>query len=285
MFVPGNRPRFLEKVVELPIDVVIFDLEDGVAPDARPAAREAIAQRLRADDLNGEHFVRVNRVTLPEFHLDAERVLSGALEGIVLPKVESVDEIAEADEILSTWERDAGLMLGSIEVLVTIESALGLVRAPELAAAHPRVSGLMLGMEDLALDLGLPSRREAEASELLYARSAVVVAARSAGVAAIDGVFPDLDDHEGLERDGTLARRLGFDGKALLHPSQIACVNRCFSPTTEELAHAQEIVEAFDEALRRGDGAAAVHGRFVDLPVVLRARRTIDAAASSTSDS
>lgn len=282
MFVPGNKPRFLEKVADLPLDAAIFDLEDGVAPDARPAAREAIARRIETDDLLCGRFVRVNRVTLPDFRLDVDKILVRGLDGIVLPKVESVDEIAAADSVLTAWEKDAGLKVGSTEVVVAIESAIGLVRAPELAAFLPRVAGLMLGTEDFAFDLGLPARREAEATELIYARSALVIAARSAGVLAVDGVFPDFDDLEGLERDGMQARRLGFDGKTLFHPKQIDDINRFFSPTSDELVHAEEIVVAFEEVIKRGDGAVAVRGQLVDLPIVLRARRMIDAAASST---
>lgn len=282
MFVPGNKPRFLEKVADVPLDAAIFDLEDGVAPDARPAAREAIARRIETDDLLCGRFVRVNRVTLPDFRLDVDKILVRGLDGIVLPKVESVDEIAAADSVLTAWEKDAGLKVGSTEVVVAIESAIGLVRAPELAAFLPRVAGLMLGTEDFAFDLGLPARREAEATELIYARSALVIAARSAGVLAVDGVFPDFDDLEGLERDGMQARRLGFDGKTLFHPKQIDDINRFFSPTSDELVHAEEIVVAFEEVIKRGDGAVAVRGQLVDLPIVLRARRMIDAAASST---
>jgi citrate lyase subunit beta/citryl-CoA lyase len=281
MFVPGNKPRFLEKIAELPLDAAIFDLEDGVAPDAKPESRRAIAERIERDDLTCGRFVRVNRVTLPDFALDMAQILVPGLQGIILPKVESTDEIREADRLLTDWERSTGAEVGSTQVVVAIESAIGLVRAPELAASFPRVSGLMLGTEDFAFDLGLPARREAEATELIYARSALVIAARSAGILAIDGVFPDFDDLDGLQRDGMQARRLGFDGKTLFHPKQIDAINQFFSPTEDELVHAREIVVAFDEAISRGDGAVAVRGQLVDLPIVLRARRAMDAASTS----
>jgi citrate lyase subunit beta/citryl-CoA lyase len=281
LFVPGDKPQFIEKLAGLPLDAAILDLEDGVAPDAKPRARQAIARAIERDDLACGRFVRVNRVSLPEFALDMGQILVPGLHGIVLPKVESSDEIRETDRLLADWEQGTGLEVGSTGVLVSIESALGLVRAPDLAAASPRVLGLILGSEDLALDLGLPARREAEAKELIYVRSALVIAARSAGVLAVDGVHPELDDLDGLRRDGMQARRLGFDGKLLFHPEQIDVVNQLFSPTEDELIHAREIVAAFDAAVARGDGVVAVRGRLIDLPIVLRARRTLDAASAS----
>ena len=149
--------------------------------------------------------------------------------------------------------------------------------APRIAASSPRVIGLVFGSEDFALDLGLPTQREGEAAELLYARSATVVAAVAAGKIALDGIWPDIRDAAGLRADSLRARRLGFSGKTLIHPEQIAVVNEVFSPTSAEVEEARRVVGAFEEALARGDGAVALDGRMLDAPVVDRARHVLRA--------
>ena len=276
MFVPGNKQRFLDKVESLEMDAVIFDLEDGVPPDGKGLARGQIAQAIRKGAIAAAQYVRVNEVGTEWFDLDLMEVLTPGLDGILLPKVERAEQVAEASRRLREWEKDAGLSVGTIEIVVAIESGLGLLRAAEIASASPRISALMLGTEDFALDMGLSARREREAQELVYARTALVVAARSARVLVIDGVYPDYADLDGLEADAGQARRLGFDGKTLFHPGQIADINRLFSPTSEELEYAREVVQAFDAAMKRGDGAVAVGGQLVDLPIVRRAQRLLE---------
>lgn len=277
MFVPGNRQRFLDKCAELPVDAVILDLEDGVTPDTKPLARDQIVGALDAGRIRAAAYVRINEVGSPWYLPDIQAVLHRSLTGVVLPKVESAHEVADASNRIAQWEADAGVDVGSISILAAVESAKGLLAAPEIAAA-PRVEGLMLGSEDFSHDLGLAPRREREAADLVYARSAMVVAARSAGGIVIDGVFPDYQDIEGLLADVGVARRLGFDGKSLFHPGQIEEINRAFSPTEDELSYARQVVDAFDEATARGDGAVAVGGQLVDLPIVLRARQVLETA-------
>lgn len=277
MFVPGNKQRFLDKAEGLSVDAVIFDLEDGVPPDGKELGRAQIAGALEAGRIPARKYVRVNEVGSDWFKRDVEVVVVPGFDGLILPKVESVEEIHEAARILDDWERGAEVEAGTTELVIAIESGLGLLTAAELAAASPRVSALMLGTEDFALDMGLSARREREAQELVYARSALVVAARSARVLVIDGVYPDYADAEGLEHDAGQARRLGFDGKTLFHPGQIDDINRIFSPTATEIDYAREIVKAFDEAVERGDGAVAVGGQLIDRPIVLRAQRILAA--------
>lgn len=272
MFVPGNRERFLEKSAELPVDAVILDLEDGVAPSTKELARVQISAALRAGRISAAKYLRINQSGTPWFEADLDEVVQPGLDGVCVPKVESVDDILEVSSRLDVIEARQGMEPGATRLLLAIESAIGLIRAPELAAASPRVSSMMLGAEDFALDVGLSPLRENEARELLYARSAVVIAAKSAHVLAIDGVFPDFADLDGLREDAGQARRLGFDGKTLFHPGQIEEINRLFSPTDDEIAYAREVVAAFDEAFARGDGAVAVRGQLVDLPIVKRAQ-------------
>ena len=270
MFVPGNRQRFLDKIYELdtPPDAVFFDLEDGVLPEEKPAARELIAETLRRAAPGPLRTVRVNAVGTDWFRADLEAILVPGLEGVCVPKVEWPEQVVQVAERLP----------GEVGIVVAIESAAGLIRAPEIAAAHPQVIGLMFGAEDYALDLGLGTKREGEAGELVFARSALVVAAAAARVLSIDGVFPDLDDAEGLTADVLQARRLGFDGKSTFNPRQIGLINERFSPTADELAYAHRVASAFEEAVARGDASVAVGGQLVDRPIVLRAQRLLDLA-------
>jgi citrate lyase subunit beta/citryl-CoA lyase len=277
MFVPGNRERFLEKCAELPVDAVILDLEDGVAPSTKQLARTQISAALKKGHIRAAKYLRINHIATEWFVGDLDEVVQAGLDGVCVPKVESVDEVLEVSDRLDGIEKREGMEAGSVRLLIAIESAIGLIRAPELAAASPRVSSLMLGAEDFALDVGLAPMRENEAREMLYARSAIVIAAKSAHVLALDGVFPDFADLDGLRADAGQARRLGFDGKTLFHPGQIDEINRIFSPTPEEVLYAEEVVKAFDEAFARGDGAVAVRGQLVDLPIVKRAQNFLAA--------
>lgn len=276
MFVPGNRQRFLDKIyeVETPPDAVFFDLEDGVIPDEKPVARELIADVLRRAAPGPLRTVRVNAVGTDWFREDLEAILVPGLEGLCLPKVESAADVRAAADALDGFDPE-----GSVSIVVAIESAIGLLRAPEIAAAHPRVIAVMFGAEDYALDVGLGTKREAEASELVYARSAMVVAAAAARVISIDGVFPDLEDAEGLLADIVQARRLGFGAKSTFNPRQVELINERFSPTPDELAYARRVADAFEEAVARGDASVAVGGQLVDRPIVLRAQRLLELAS------
>jgi citrate lyase subunit beta/citryl-CoA lyase len=273
MFVPGNRQRFLDKIyeVETPPDAVFLDLEDGVVPEEKATAREMVAELLRRAPAGPLRTVRVNAVGTGWFAADMEAVLVPGLEAVCVPKVERPEEVLEVARQLDRLDGEAG-------IVVAIESATGLIRAPEIAAAHPRVLALMLGAEDYALDIGLSTKREAEAAELVYARSALVNAAAAARVLSIDGVFPDLDDPEGLLDDIARARRLGFDAKSTFNPRQVEPINEHFSPTPDELAYARRVADAFESATARGDASVAVGGQLVDRPIVLRALRLLELA-------
>ena len=284
MFVPGNRQRFLDKAIdELDVDAIFMDIEDGVPPSEKALARDQIAKALARSEGGPARFVRVNAVGSDWFEDDMATVLVPGIEGVCLPKVETVDEIRDVASRLDAFESSSGLEPGTVRIVAAIESAIGLLRAPDTAAASPRLRALILGAEDYALNIGLGAKRVLEARELIHARSSVVVAAASANIMAIDGVFPDLEDDEGFLVDAHQARRLGFGGKSLFHPKQIEHINRIFSPSEEDISYARKVVDAFEEATARGDGAVAVGGQLVDLPIVLRAQRLLELVESSES--
>jgi citrate lyase subunit beta / citryl-CoA lyase len=283
MFVPGHLPRMVQRGLGLGeftpsgLDVAILDLEDGVPPDEKDRARATIASVLDVASKGGgpARFVRINREPAAR-GADLAAILRAGLDGIVAPKVDHPDEIIDLCRELDGREAAGGIDHGSIRIVPSIESARGLIEAHAIAASGDRVIALLFGAEDFARDLGLPAEREAEASELLYARSAMVVAAAAARRDAIDGIWPDVTDAEGLRRDALQARRLGFSGKSLIHPGQIDMINDVFSPSVAEVSYARRVIDAFEGAQRKGLGAVALDGRLLDHPIVERARRTLE---------
>jgi citrate lyase subunit beta/citryl-CoA lyase len=218
----------------------------------------------------------VNALTTPWLKPDLEAVIAPGLEGICLTKVTKAADVHETASLIDTLEKQRGLQGGSIRILAAVESARGLMNAVAIADSSPRIVGLMFGAEDYALDLGLGARREKEAAELLFARSQIVNAAAAANVLSIDGVFPNLNDEQGLEADIRQARRLGFTSKSTFNPRQLDMINAIFSPQPDEIEYARKISAGFREAEARGDASVAVGGQLVDKPILLRALRILE---------
>ena len=280
MFVPGHRQKMIDKALGLGSDAIMLDIEDGVAPGEKDTARKLIAAALGRERLRRSpaRFVRINAIGHERMAADLEAVLRPGLDGLVLPKVETPEEVLKVAAILKEREPAVKVERGGVKFLVAIESPKGLLNAPAIAASTDRVIGLMFGAEDYGRELGLPTSREGEARDLIYARSAMVVAAASAHVQAVDGVWVDLQDGDGLLGFARQSRRLGFSGMSLIHPSQIDPINGVFSPTPEEIDYSQRVVQAYDEAVARGDGSIAFGGQLIDRPIVERARRTLEMA-------
>jgi len=280
MFVPGHRQKMIDKALGLNADAIMLDIEDGVAPSEKDTARKLIAEALGRERLRRSpaRFVRINAIGHERMAADLGAVLRPGLDGLVLPKVETPEEVLKVDAILKEREPAVKVERGSVKFLVAVESPRGLLNAPAIAASTDRVIGLMFGAEDYGRELGLPTAREGEARDLIYARSAMVVAAASAHVQAVDGVWVDLQDSEGLLGFARQSRRLGFSGMSLIHPSQIDPINGVFSPTPEEIDYSQRVVQAYEEAVARGDGSIAFGGQLIDRPIVERARRTLEMA-------
>jgi citrate lyase subunit beta/citryl-CoA lyase len=269
LFVPAHRARMIEKARALSASAVILDLEDGVGVGEKSAARAALEANLATDwPERPLRFVRVNGPSSDEFGEDLAAVAPFAPVGICVPKCETAGDVQLVDDAL----RMAGASR-EIALLPFVESAAGILNAYEIASASERVVAIALGSEDLAADMGI--RRTKRGRELHYFRSHVSTAARAANVLAIDGVFVDFNDPEGLERDASVGRGLGFAGKQIIHPSQVEPVARAYAPSPDEIARATRIVEAFDAAEREGRGVVVVDGRMIDRPLVLQARRLL----------
>jgi citrate lyase subunit beta/citryl-CoA lyase len=278
LFCPATAPRPLAKLPSIGADAVAIDLEDAVTNDRKVDARAELRAALdRFADVRT--YVRVNHPSTGLTEGDIHGVMHPHLDGIVLPKVESPETVRAADAWLAAAEREQGLEPGRTAMLLLIESAMGIHRAAEILAASDRVETGIFGFVDFMLDLGIDLIDTSDtAEELLLARSSLVLAARVAGRRApLDGPFIDISAGERFLAQCAQARRLGFAGKMLIHPSQIEPTHRGFAPTPEEAAQARRVVERFAEAEAEGVAAIVVDGRLVDYPVMMRARRIIDA--------
>jgi citrate lyase subunit beta/citryl-CoA lyase len=282
LFVPGHRQRMIDKAFGLNADAIMLDIEDGVAPNEKDAARKNIAESLGREKAPGSpaRYVRINAIGHARMDVDLQAVIRPGLEGLVCPKVDTPEEVRQIDAILNDQEPKNNLKKGSVKLLIAIESPRGLLNAPAIAASSARVAGLLFGAEDFGREIGLPTVREGEARDLIYARSSMVIAAASSHVQAVDGVWVDLNDSQGLLGFAKQSRQLGFFGMSCIHPSQVDAINTTFSPTAEEIDYCQKVLQAFEEANAHGDGSIAFGGQLIDRPIVERARRTIDMARS-----
>jgi citrate lyase subunit beta/citryl-CoA lyase len=268
MFAPGDQPEKLRKAIDSEADTVVYDLEDAVVPGRKQAAREAVRDALAAVDPECELCVRVNPVGEGASQ-DLTVVLSGGRpDSVMTPKVGSADAVRTLAGMLD--ERDAG-----VPILALVESAAGILHAEEIAAVDA-TDALLFGAEDLAGDLG--AVRTDEGREVAHARQHALLAARAAGVDAIDTHYPAYEDDAGLREAAREARRLGYDGKMAIHPAQVPIVNAAFTPGAEEVAWARRILDARDEASDRESGVFVVDGEMIDAPQVRQAERIIERA-------
>ncbi len=278
LFAPGNHARRVEKALSLDADAIILDLEDAVATAEKPAAREAVAAAF-ARPRRGLLYVRVNAVDTEFCYGDLVAIVQSGLDGIILPKVESAAGLVTVDWLLAQLERERSLAHGGIDLIPIIETASGLDRLGGILAAGTRVRRVAFGAGDFTLDVNmLWSRSE---SELAAARATIVTASRAAGIEApFDTVWVDLTDPDGLEASARTALALGFQGKMCIHPDQIPIINRVFTPTDAEIAFAERVVAAFAKAEAAGSAAIQLDGKFIDYPIVYRARRTLQRIAA-----
>ena len=275
LFVPGNRPERFEKALATRADVVIIDLEDAVPPDGKTAARRAAAEKL-ASAAGRRVLVRVNAMDTPHFDEDLAAVLKPGLSGLLVPKIEDERSIPDLDARMRPIEARRGLaavpVVGLIESTGAVAAVHRILRAP---SALPRLHTLAFGAADFTFDLGVAITRDGQ--ELAYPRARLAVACRAAGLPGpLDTPFMlDLKDLDALEADALRAKQLGFGGKLCIHPNQVEIVNRVFSPLPEEIRQAEAVVRAFEEARAKGSGAIQLDGKFIDKPVVERARRVL----------
>ncbi|MBF6621393.1 MAG: CoA ester lyase [Patulibacter sp.] len=278
LFCPATAPRPLAKLPFIGADAVAIDLEDAVTNDRKVDARADVRAVLE-QFADVRTYVRVNHPSTGLTEGDIHGVVHPNLDGIVLPKVESAETVRNADAWLAAAEREQGVEVGSTAMLLLIESAKGVYHAVEILSASDRVETGIIGFVDFMLDLGMDLIDTSEdTEELLYARSALVVAARVAGKRPpLDGPFIDIKDSDRFLRQCAQGRQLGFAGKMLIHPSQVPLTHRGFAPPAAEAEQARRVVDQFLEAEKQGVAALVVDGRLVDYPVMSRAKRIVEA--------
>jgi citrate lyase subunit beta/citryl-CoA lyase len=271
---PGANARALDKARSLDADALILDLEDAVAPDAKAQAREQVADALRTGGYGRrECIVRINALDTPWGLQDVQAIARCGADAVLLPKVQSAEQLAALAQALDAAGAPADLPLWAMA-----ETPLGFLRLDVIAGGHPRLAAIVVGTSDLVKDLH--ARHTPSREETLLARSMAVMAARAHGLAVLDGVHLDLHDDAGLEAACKQGRDQGFDGKTLIHPKQIAAANAAFAPTKEELATARKRLDAWRAAQAAGQGVAVVDGALVENLHALDAERQLALAAA-----
>jgi citrate lyase subunit beta/citryl-CoA lyase len=284
MFVPGNNPGMMADAHIYGPDSIMLDLEDSVTMAEKDAARLLVYNALKTIDYGDtEMVVRINPLNTPYGKKDVEAVVKAGVDVIRMPKTETADEVREVEEEILKWETELGCV-GRTKIMAAIESALGIVNAYPIATASKRMMGIALGAEDYCANLKTQRTQGDNPNfgiELLQARQMIVVAARAAGIDALDTVYSNLNDMDTFRREVELIKALGFDGKSIINPRQIEIINEVFAPKQKDIEKALKILAAIKEAEAKGSGVIAVNGKMVDKPVVIRAQHTIDLAIAS----
>jgi citrate lyase beta subunit len=277
LFTPGGNEKILSKGLGLEVDGLILDLEDSVAPDKKDSARKAVAEALKTADFGRkEKVVRINALSSGYGAEDLETVLPAGPDTILVPKVDRAEDIQEYDRRMAEIETREGFPVRGIGLIALIESAWGIVNIESIALATPRMTGLLFGAADFTRDThGLIT---ADRQELMFPLMRILLAARIAGIDALDTPFFDIKDPAGLERHSLQAKAMGYDGKALIHPGQVEIVNRVFTPSEQELLQARRIIETFEKAKEEGKGAAQLDGKLVENVHVAMAERLLKIA-------
>lgn len=277
LYVPGNMPSMLQNIPVFECDGVIIDLEDAVPLSEKDAARQVVRRFLENyTDRNKEILVRINALDTRWGYDDLKTVLPALPDGIRLPKADTPEIVERLDTLLTEFEEELELPIGRFGVLPSIESALGVINATAIARSSSRIFALAFGAEDYTASMEIERTKGGE--ELFNARTQVLWGAKAAGIQAIDTIFADVSDMEGLRAETELAKRLGYTGKSLVNPRQIEVVHEVFAPKEAEVAYALEVIEAIKRARALGTGVISLKGKMIDAPVVKRAARVLRTA-------
>lgn len=280
MFLNAHRASLVKDPYVYRPDSIIFDLEDAVSENQKDSARIQLYNTLKYADYKGvERIVRINGQDTPHWKEDIRAAVAGGCDGIRIPKCESKEDVLRVEELVLKAEKEFGRPEGSTLLMAAIETPMGVIRALELAQSSPRIFGISIGAGDFMRTMH--ARRTSEGYEMLAARSQLVLAARAADVQCFDTVHTDVDDLDGLLRDTELIRNMGFDGKSVISPKQIAPIHSVFTPTLREIEMAEKTIYGVEELAKDGVGVFVVDGQMIDIAMVEGARRVIDLAKAS----
>lgn len=280
LYMPGDDRRKIEKATTLGVDSICMDMEDGVAITRKTEARAVIADAMKALDFgNSERCIRINSVGSGFEKFDLAAAVATNPDAVVVPKVESGAQVRAISDYIEMYEVSSRMPVGTIRMLVGVETAKGILNLKEIAEADKRLEAIIFGAEDYAASIG--ARRTKEATEVLYARSAVVIACAANELQSIDMVYIDFRDAEGLHAEAQQGAVLGFSGKQIIHPNQVAVVQEAFTPSDEAIEYAQRVVRAFSASQKEGRGAFALDGKMIDMPLLKNAQKVLDRAKAA----
>ncbi len=280
LYMPGDDRRKIEKSTTLGVDCICMDMEDGVAVTRKVEARAVIAQAMKDLDFgDSERCIRINSIGSGLESYDLAAALATEPDTIVVPKIESADQVKWVSDHIETYELSSNKRIGSLRLLVGVETAKGILNLRKIAEADRRLEAIIFGAEDYAASIG--ARRTKEATEVLYARQAVITACAANDLQAIDMVFIDFHDEDGLRVEAEQGAGFGFSGKQIIHPNQVKAVQAAFTPSDDELDYARRIVETFETSQREGRGAYALDGKMIDMPLLKNARKVLDRAKAA----
>ena len=280
LFVPGANAAMVSTSFIYQPDTIMFDLEDSVALSEKDSARMLVAHALQHPLYREmETLVRVNPLTSEYGLADLNAAVRAGASGIRLPKTDGAQDITDMETEIERIERDCGREVGSTLMLAAIESPQGILAANEIAQASKRLIGIDLGAEDYVR--AMKTERSPEGIELLFARSTILHAARANGLMAFDTVYSDARNEEGFLREAALIKQMGFDGKSLINPAQIALIHNLFAPTQKEVDYAEKVIKAAEDAAKAGFGVVSLNGKMVDTPIIERSRLIVQRAQTS----
>lgn len=280
MFIPGNNPAMITDGHLYGSDSIMFDLEDATSIKEKDSARFLVYNALRTIDYGKtETVVRINGLDTPFGREDIKAMVRARVDVIRLPKTDTPEDVIEVDKIITEVEEASGIEVGTTKMMAAIESPLGIINAYKIATASKRLIAIALGAEDFVTNM--KTNRSPEGVELIAARSQLLLAARAAGLYALDTVYSDVNNKEGFLDEVRLIKQMGFDGKSVIHPKQIGLVHKVYEPTEKEIRHAIRVVHGIKEAESKGSGVITVDGKMVDGPIVDRAYRVIELAKAT----
>ena len=280
LYMPGDDRRKIEKAAALGVDCICMDMEDGVAVNRKAEARTVIAKAMKELDFGAsERCIRINSIGSGFEKDDLASALAARPDSIVVPKIESAEQVKWVSGQIESFELANGLAIGAIRLLIGVETAKGILNLKEIAEADKRLEAIIFGGEDFAASVG--AVRTKEATELLYARQAVVTACAANDLQAIDIVFIDFKDPEGLRAEAEQGARFGFSGKQIIHPNQVQVAQEAFTPSDEAIEYAKRIVESFESSQKEGKGAYALDGKMIDMPLLKNAQKVLDRAKAA----
>lgn len=275
MFVPASNAGMLRDAYIYGADSIMFDLEDSISLKEKDTSRFLVYQAVKTIDYGDvETVVRINSLDMGGRD-DVHAMVRAGIHVIRLPKTETAKDILDTEAVILEAEKQCGREAGSTKMMAAIEGPVGVFNALSIATASERLIGIALGAEDYVTSMKTRRYAERNSEEIFFARSMIVHAARAAGIAAIDTVFSDVNDMETLIKETELIRQLGFDGKSVINPRQIAVVNSVFTPTEKEITNAVAVMNAIEEAEAKGSGVIALNGKMIDKPIVERAERVL----------